>query len=96
MEICKCTRRLGGTIMLRFVSLIIFLLEEGEQLSISVFFYLSHKYPAKKKTVMVTMVFTSTIHYTTVPQLLAPHLITSLFARRVRRSLEPSQSNLSA
>ena len=41
MEICKCTRRPGGTIMLRFVSLIIFLLEEGEQLSISVFLPIS-------------------------------------------------------
>ena len=31
-EICKCTKRLGGTIMWRFVSQIIFLLEEGEKL----------------------------------------------------------------
>ena len=83
--------------MLRFVSLIIFLLAEGEQLpSFLCVFYISNKYWAKKKTVMVTMVFISTIHYTMVPQLLAPLLITSLFARRVRRSLEPLQSNLSA
>jgi hypothetical protein len=30
-EICKCTRRLGGTIMWRFVSQILFLSEEGEK-----------------------------------------------------------------
>ena len=40
MEICKCTRRLGGTTMLRFVSQIIFLLEEGEWFSLCVSIYL--------------------------------------------------------
>ena len=50
----------------------------------------------QNKIVMVTMVFTSTICYTMVPPLLALHLITSPFVRRVRRSLERLQSNLSA
>ena len=82
--------------MWRFVSQIIFLLEEGEQPS---FLFCVSIYLLKiwqNKTVMVTMVFTSTICYTMVPQLLALHLITSPFVRRERRSLEPLQSNLSA
>ena len=77
MEICKCTRRLGGTTMLRFVSLIIFLLEEGERFSLCVSIYLIKT--GQKKTAVVTTVFTSAIHYTTFPQLLVPHLITILF-----------------
>ena len=79
--------------MWRFVSQIIFLLEEGEQLSIFLPVFLMGK---KKKPVMVIMVFTSTIRYTMVPQLLALHLITNLFVRQGRRRLEPLQSNLSA
>ena len=81
--------------MWRFVSRIIFLLEEGEQLSIFSCVLLFIK-KLRKKLVMVTMVFTSTIRYTMVPQLLAPHLITSLFVRQAQKRLEPLQLNLSA
>lgn len=83
--------------MWHFVNQIIFLLEEGEQLSIfslCVSIYLLKI--GRKKTVMVIMVFTSTTRYTMVRQPLAPHLIMSLFVRRVRRRLEPLQSNLNA
>ena len=94
MEICKCTRRLGGTTMLRFVSLIIFLLEEGERFSLCVSIYLIKTGQKKNSGGHYGIYLGDSLYY--VSSAPCPTFNNDPLFLSIRRNLKLLQSNLKA